>query len=204
MRFYVRRMQPGDIPRVSAIDRLSFPTPWPPSSYVLELGRRGRAYYVLVAPPSPQAREEPCWLRWLGSIRGSDDASRIVGYVGLRVEGAEAHLSTVAIHPDWRRLGLGETMLLTAIEKAIAMGARVIVLEVRAYNSVAHRLYRKYGFQDKGVHRGYYCDGEDAWMMEAELAGAGHRQLMAAMRRSLEERLLRRKIEVGQEEADGL
>jgi hypothetical protein len=40
--------------------------------------------------------------------------------------------------------------------------------------------------------------------MEAELAGAGYRQLMAAMRRSLEERLLRRKIEVGQEEADGL
>jgi ribosomal-protein-alanine N-acetyltransferase len=204
MRFYVRRMQPGDVPRVAVIDRLSFPTPWPPSSYFLELGRRDRAYYVLIAPLLSSAQPEPRWRRWLLTVGQSDDAPRIVGYVGLRVEGPSAHLSTVAIHPDWRRLGLGELLLLTAIEKAIGMGGRVITLEVRAYNSVAHRLYEKYGFRDRGVHRGYYSDGEDAWIMEAEVTAADYSQLIATMRRTLEERLLGRHIEVGQEDGDGL
>ena len=203
-RFYLRRMHPGDVSRVAAIDRLSFPTPWPPSSYVLELGRGGRAYYVLVAPTKLDLEPQPRWRRWLGSAGESSDVRRIVGYVGLRVEGTSAHLSTVAIHPDWRQIGLGETLLLTAIEKAMAMGGQTLTLEVRAYNSVAHRLYRKYGFRDKGVHRGYYSDGEDAWIMEADLSSSDYRRLIAAMRQNLEERLLRRRIEVGQEQGNGL
>jgi ribosomal-protein-alanine N-acetyltransferase len=200
----MRRMRPGDVPRVAAIDRLSFPTPWPPSSYVLEIGRGDRAYYVLVAPCAQDVEPQPRWLRWLGAGDEAGDAHRIIGYVGLRVEGTDAHLSTVAIHPDWRQMGFGETLLLTAVEQAVAMGGEVLTLEVRAYNSVAHRLYQKYGFRDKGVHPGYYSDGEDAWIMEADLASGEHRQLIATMRRSLELRLLSHNIEVGQEEGIAL
>ena len=203
-RFFLRTMRPEDVPRVAAIDRLSFPTPWPPSSYVLEIGRSDRAYYVLVAPYWHDKEPQPRWRRWLSSGQQVGDTRRIIGYVGLRVEGPDAHLSTLAIHPDWRRMGLGEVLLLTAVEKAMTMGGKVLTLEVRAYNAVAHRLYRKYGFGDKGVHRGYYSDGEDAWIMEAGLTSRDYRRLIATMRHRLEKRLLSRHIEVGQDEGNGL
>jgi len=89
-------------------------------------------------------------------------------------------------------------LLLTAMEHALERGTNVVSLEVRASNWVAHRLYRKYGFRFSGVHRGYYQDGEDAWLMEIEVGEDAYRALLAERHQALEARIRRQWAEVGQ------
>ncbi len=77
----------------------------------------------------------------------------------------EAHLMTIAVHPDARRQGLG-TALLQAIEQAASdAGAQYMVLECRAGNINAQRFYEKNGYRRAGLKKGYYIDtGEDAYI----------------------------------------
>ncbi len=78
----------------------------------------------------------------------------------------EAHISTLASHPDWRGQGVGELLLLAMIDRAAEIGGEVVTLEVRVTNNVAQALYQKYGFQVAGRRKGYYSDnGEDALIM---------------------------------------
>jgi ribosomal-protein-alanine N-acetyltransferase len=84
---------------------------------------------------------------------------------------------------------LGELLLLTAMERALEREASVVSLEMRPSNRVAQRLYRKYGFRFTGVHRGYYRDGEDAWLMEVEVNRDTYRARLIELRRVLETRL---------------
>jgi ribosomal-protein-alanine N-acetyltransferase len=99
------------------------------------------------------------------------------------------HISTIAVHPDWRGRGLGELLLLTAIDQSARMKRGKVTLEVRPSNKIAQSLYQKYGFRFTGVHEGYYRDGENAWLMAAEIDRAIYRQRLAELRRALEERL---------------
>jgi ribosomal-protein-alanine N-acetyltransferase len=102
-------------------------------------------------PPSPQLEEE---------LRS------IVGYAGIWVMTDEAHVTTIASHPDVRGKGVGELLLLALIHRGMEVGARWMTLEVRASNAVAQSLYRKYTFKEMGVRRRYYSDnGEDALVM---------------------------------------
>jgi ribosomal-protein-alanine N-acetyltransferase len=78
----------------------------------------------------------------------------------------EAHVTTIAMHPDFRRRGLGEYMLASLIEIAYDIGAKWVTLEVRVTNSNAQNLYRKYGFREVGLCHRYYSDNqEDALIM---------------------------------------
>jgi ribosomal-protein-alanine N-acetyltransferase len=78
----------------------------------------------------------------------------------------EAHVTTIASHPDMRGRGVGELLLVSLMHRATEIGARWMTLEVRASNSVAQNLYRKYTFKEMGVRRGYYSDNrEDALVM---------------------------------------
>jgi ribosomal-protein-alanine N-acetyltransferase len=174
--YTIRPMTPADIPAVVAIDRLSFPTPWPASSYTYELTRNNRSfYYVLKQPARPEPGSQQQGLRtWFRGLLGSTDESRVIGYVGLRLEPGGSHISTLAVHPHWRGRGLGECLLLIAIGKTLELGLDTVTLEVRASNQVAQQLYSKHNFRSTGVHRGYYRDGEDAWLMEADLGVPGY------------------------------
>jgi ribosomal-protein-alanine N-acetyltransferase len=81
----------------------------------------------------------------------------------------EAHITTIAMHPNYRRLGLGEFMLVSLIDIAYAINARWITLEVRVSNYNAQNLYRKYGFREAGLRHRYYSDNqEDALIMWTE------------------------------------
>lgn len=81
----------------------------------------------------------------------------------------EAHLTTIAIKQTYRRLGLGELLLGYSIDRAIEFNARVVTLEVRVSNTVAQKLYEKYGFINAGVRKGYYTDnGEDGIIMTTD------------------------------------
>jgi len=112
----------------------------------------------------------------------------------------EAHISTIAVHPEWRGKGLGELLLLTALEEALGLQVNLVTLEVRTSNRVAQRLYYKYGFQSTGTHRGYYRDGEDAWLMALRVDKNGYQMQLAELRRRLEKRLHRRQQVVGQKD----
>ncbi|CAI7989174.1 Putative [ribosomal protein S18]-alanine N-acetyltransferase [Geodia barretti] len=81
----------------------------------------------------------------------------------------EAHIVSIGVRSEYRGLGLGELLLISAIEQAIETESRVVTLEVRVSNHVAQNLYKKYSFTERGVRRGYYSDNrEDALIMTTE------------------------------------
>ena len=152
--FLVRPMLPEDIPTVIEIDRFSFPNPWPENTYWYEL-RKNPASHLLVI----QSRE----------------TAQVVGVAGYWLVIDEAHISTFAVHPDWRSRGVGKVLLAAMLRQAAGLGATSALLEVRAGNAAAQSLYRGFGFQVVGIRKGYYKNnGEDAVLMTADrLNGSG-------------------------------
>jgi ribosomal-protein-alanine N-acetyltransferase len=156
-------MREEDIAEVMEIERQSFPMPWPESAYRNEI-RYGTdsLFYVL------QPYWEPSLVTWRDRLFGRrrrGERPPVIGYVGMRFLPGEAHITTIAVHPQWRGRGLGKFILLMAIQQAARHPIRFITLEVRASNRVAQQLYTEVGFRSVGVQRGYYRDGEDAWLM---------------------------------------
>jgi ribosomal-protein-alanine N-acetyltransferase len=187
---------------VAAIDQLSFPTPWLASSYEYELQHPQQARYYTLLKPAPDTPLARGWFQRLRDTVFPSPYSRVIGYVGFRLMSNEAHISTIAVHPEWRGRHLGELLLLTAIEEALALGVKVVSLEVRPSNQVAQRLYRKYGFHFTGVNRGYYRDGEDAWLMAVRVEGEAYRARLAELRQMLMARMPSSPADVGQNHRD--
>jgi ribosomal-protein-alanine N-acetyltransferase len=111
----------------------------------------------------------------------------------------EAHITTIASHPDVRGQGVGELLLVALIHRGIEIGARWMTLEVRASNSVAQNLYRKYTFKEMGVRRRYYSDnGEDALVMWTDaLDSASFQAAFDENERKLAERLGSAEVRLG-------
>ena len=136
-------MTVDDLSAVHAIEKQSFSTPWPPHAYRSELESNDLAHYVCA---------------WLGG--------RIVAYAGMWVMVDEAHITTFAVDPAWRRRRIGDRLLSALLDIAIARGARDATLEVRLSNLAARRLYEKFGFLPVGIRPRYYSDDyEDALVM---------------------------------------
>jgi len=100
----------------------------------------------------------------------------------------EAHITTFAVHPAWRRQKIGERLLLAFLDVAVARQAREATLEVRLSNISARRLYEKYGFRPVGLRPRYYSDdGEDALIMTTEpIREAPYRDRMDRLRAALD------------------
>jgi [ribosomal protein S18]-alanine N-acetyltransferase len=204
MRYRVDEMTMADLPRIVEIERLAYTTPWPPSAYRRELQENRMAHYIVVRdtmlkPPDPAAplrddQRKPFPLSLL-PVRIppviSAEAANIVAFSGLWHMVNEAHITTIAAHPDYRGRGVGELMLSSMIERAYAVHARYVTLEVRVSNYVAQNLYRKYGFSQTGVRRRYYSDNhEDAFVMSTEnITGDGYRERFAELQARLTARL---------------
>ena len=162
--FKLRPMAARDIPAVVHVDRIVFKDPWPEAAYVQELYFNPSAhYFVLLLQDLSQARVH---YHYRAAKR-----ARLLGFVGMRVEGDRGHISTLAIREEWRGLHLGELLLLKAISQAIADEASSIGLEVRISNHVAQQLYEKYRFKPISRLTEYYADGEDALYLRAMLRG---------------------------------
>ena len=189
--FEIRPMEPGDVSTVVAIDRLSFPTPWSASSYSYELRHNKTSFYYVLLKPEADGDTPPQqpWHRFFKN--GPEKGTQVIGYMGFRLRGPRAHISTIAVHPEWRGCGLGELLLLTALEEALARGRSAVTLEVRASNRVAQHLYRKCGFRFTGIQEKYYRDGEDAWLMEMRADNRACRDRVSDLRAALEARLYR-------------
>ena len=90
----------------------------------------------------------------------------IAGFIGIWFVIDEAHVVIIGLRESERRKGIGEQLLISALEQAVENDSRVVTLEVRESNEPAIELYRKYGFQEVGLRRRYYSDnGENAVIM---------------------------------------
>ena len=188
MDFGIRPMAAEDIPQVAEIEREAFPTTWPPTPFKRDLGNKMARYLVVwsqwdgraqsSADSIPLEIPKPWMQRVFDGVRGllgappellHEDGDLIAGYVGLWFAVDEAHIVSIAVREAYRGLGLGELLLMGAIELAMARRAQRVALEARITNSPAHALYEKYGFERVGVRKRYYSDNhEDAVLMNAE------------------------------------
>jgi len=100
----------------------------------------------------------------------AESSGRIVGYViGLCKKWGEGHIISLAVRPEYRRRGIGRALMEALLARFKERGMRAARLEVRVSNTPAIKLYERLGFRIKGVLRGYYLDGEDAYLMVKEL-----------------------------------
>jgi [ribosomal protein S18]-alanine N-acetyltransferase len=206
MRYVVERMTMADIPRIVEVERLAYTTPWPPSAYRKELEENQHAYYIVVRDTSLQPANEvepvthPSTPRRpfpLSLLHGRTPAptsphlASIIGFAGLWLMLDEAHITTIATHPDYRGRGLGELLLCSMTKIAYEIGAQRVTLEVRVSNAIAQSLYRKYGFMVVGTRRRYYSDNnEDAYIMTTEnINSASYRAHYSHLETLLSERL---------------
>ena len=143
MSLVFRRMAVADVPAAHQIDLLSFSLPWP---------ERSMRYEVT---DNPAAR---CWVAELDG--------HVVGVLILWVIVDEVHIATVATHPDFRRQGIAKGLLVEALREAHNEGAKAALLEVRAGNEAALKMYETFGFEAVGRRERYYKDNfEDAILM---------------------------------------
>lgn len=202
VRYVVERMTMADIPRVTEIEKLAYSSPWPTSAYRRELQENRWAHYIVARDTLVHAEGEPVTvpsesprrifpLSLLPSRPASapqrHDLASIIGFAGLWLMVDEAHVTTIAVHPDYRGRGVGELMLSSLIDIAYDIGAHVVTLEVRVSNHVAQNLYRKYGFYEAGVRRRYYSDNhEDALIMwTPEIRGQTYRDQFQRLKAAL-------------------
>lgn len=157
-------MADADVKEVLRIEQQSFSTQWPSNAFYQELHDNKLAHY------------------FVGRI-----GNRVVAYGGIWVILEDSHITTIAVHPDYRGRKYGEVMLLRLLDEAIERGASWMTLEVRESNTVAQALYRKYGFTTVSTRKGYYSDNnENALVMWAgNLRSAIYKNRLQALRSAL-------------------
>jgi ribosomal-protein-alanine N-acetyltransferase len=188
--YRIEPMTQEDVAEVSRVERRCFSNPWPSSAYRRELRHPlQNAYIVLRAYPAEAAPSEP---QPHAATNGHEpnrndhrpralprrtllpfvrrepmpDQPSIAGFAGMWFMYDEAHITTIGVDPAYRGRHLGELLLLAMMDEALRREATWVTLEVRVSNTVAQRLYRKYGFAIHGTRRRYYSDnGEDAYIM---------------------------------------
>jgi ribosomal-protein-alanine N-acetyltransferase len=95
---------------------------------------------------------------------------KVIAYIDFWLVRDEMELISIAVHPDFKRRGVGDQMMGEMIRVARENDAAFIYLDVRASNHPAQKLYAKFGFQVVGVRRRYYSDNrEDALIMKKEI-----------------------------------
>ncbi|WP_082235554.1 ribosomal protein S18-alanine N-acetyltransferase [Halobacillus massiliensis] len=140
----IREMEKSDLDQVEIVEQATFSVPWSKETFLNEVGGvNPYAHYYVI-----------------------EDERGIFGYCGVWLIIDEAHITNIAIHPDYRGKGYGERLFRESFEKVIEMGAIQLSLEVRVSNTAAQHLYRKFGMVPGGIRKNYYTDnGEDALVM---------------------------------------
>lgn len=183
MTYIIRPMTDRDIPQVAEIDREAFSSEWmfrSYTSYKRDL-ENPLARYVTAGIKKENAsklnRSDVPRLPWFKRLFGFNHPQNggkyitesIIGFAGFWLMLKEAHIIAIAVRNNYRRIGVGEGLLISIIELATQLNANTVTLEVRASNEIAQALYEKYGFQLTGRRHNYYSDnGEDALLMKLD------------------------------------
>lgn len=171
---FVSAMGTEDLDTILPLEREAFADPWTRRMYFSDLTDNPLATY-----------------RVIRSGNGSD-VPPILGWGGFWLLVDEAHIATIAAHPQYRGCGLGQWLMIALLDKAQERGARVATLEVRISNLSAQKLYDKLGFDVVGMRRKYYRDGEDGLIMTTpSLADPEIQQRLEAAREDALERVIR-------------
>ena len=137
---YIRPMTVSDVGEILEIERRSFESPWTERAFISELTRNRFADYIVAC-----------------------SRDRIVGYAGMWLFLFEAHVTNIAVDPDFRGRRIGVRLLMSLMGRALLRALRRMSLEVRKSNALARSFYEAYGFEFVKIKRGYYTDtGEDA------------------------------------------
>jgi len=173
----VAAMTPDDLDEIMPLEHQCFTDPWSRHMYLNDLTTNEMATYLTlrmangkrqIAGGERQIADSEWPLRVANGKELSaigHQPSAILAYGGLWLLMDEAHIATIASHPDWRGCGLGQWLMLALLDAAVARGAVSSTLEVRAGNLPAKRLYEKLGYEVTGVRKRYYRDGEDGLIM---------------------------------------
>lgn len=139
----IERMKPDDVDAVFAIECEVFPDPWERSAFFEESRRNDTMAYPMVA-----------------RRRGA-----VVGYMITWFVHDEVHLANIAVKSTEQHQGVAQRMLDRLLAEGVARRSAYVTLEVRWSNERAIRLYRKNGFREVAMRKGYYRNGEDALVM---------------------------------------
>ncbi|MFQ3545509.1 ribosomal protein S18-alanine N-acetyltransferase [Halobacillus rhizosphaerae] len=143
MTVLIRPMEDEDIKEVMVVEYASFAVPWTEETFFNEINDNPYAHYFV-----------------------AEVDEKVVGYCGLWLIIDEAHITNIAIHPEFRGMKYGEELFRQTLLEAIDRGAVQLSLEVRVSNTGAQHLYRKFGLVPGGIRKNYYTDnGEDALVM---------------------------------------
>lgn len=136
-------MEEHDLEWILEIESCSFPVPWSRDSFLNEIHFNEFATYLVCC-----------------------NGDTVIGYAGMWVILDEAHITNIAVHPDYRGMGIGLKLARALIDFGLMDGAVRFTLEVRRSNTIAQSLYKKLGFKTTGVRKRYYSDNkEDALIM---------------------------------------
>jgi len=134
------------LPALVAMEEASYPDPWNLGMFTQEITGQSSHFYV--------------------ALRDGE----MVGYAGFWLLLDEAHITKITVAGNERRRGHGQALLEFLMDRARALDAKTVRLEVRASNAAARGLYQRNGFQEVGVRKGYYARaGEDAVVMVKNL-----------------------------------
>jgi len=143
MNLNIRKMTVEDVPAVTALDQISFSLPWPERSFRFEV------------------TDNPVSRCWVAEVDG-----HVAGMIVAWLFVDEVHIATLATHPDFRRQGIAQKLLIHTLRYTYDEGALSSFLEVRESNLAAQEMYRKFGYENTGRRKQYYRDnGEDAILM---------------------------------------
>lgn len=142
----IREMREADLATIVEIENISFSTPWSSYSFKKEIYKPYSIPKVAVIN------------------------NRIVGYICVERIIDEAHILNLAVHPDFRKMGIGSLLVSNILDELRTTGCRYVYLEVRASNVAAKKLYERFGFEVVGIRKHYYIrPEEDAYVMMLEL-----------------------------------
>ena len=142
-----RYMREEDLDQIMIIEKESFTLPWSREAFYNELHHNQYAVYIVL-----------------------EDKGEVIGYSGVWIVVDEAHVTNIAILPQFRGRKLGEALLRKLMDISREMGATSMTLEVRVSNTPARSLYCKLGFQEGGIRKKYYTDNsEDGIVMWVRL-----------------------------------
>ena len=141
----LERMSECHIQQIAELEKLCFNDPWSVNSIASELNNRLSLWLVAL------------------------DGEQVVGYVGSQTVLGETDMMNIAIHPNFRNKGIATELIYALIKGLSERGSHSLMLEVRATNEPAKRLYEKMGFESVGVRRNYYRNPrEDALILRKE------------------------------------
>ena len=150
----LERMTEHDLLEVVEIEEISNLSPWGWDAYHLELQFAEASLMLVARLTAPNTARN----------------KSIVGFIVARQMADEIHVNNVAVRPEYRGLGIGANLLRAVLAWGRDKGSTQAVLEVRAENTAAHKLYQACGFEVIGRRRRYYkAPVEDALLMALSL-----------------------------------